>query len=87
MNVWKLVALFFIAATVTTVSWRVASAQGAAQCGNQPNMWNALVELRQARVALDRANADKGGYRVQAIGGTDRAIRETERGCSFANGN
>jgi hypothetical protein len=86
MNVWKLVALFFIAATVLTVGWRVASAQGAAECGNQPNMWNALMELRNARGALERATADKGGYRVNAISWTEKAIHETERGCAFANG-
>jgi hypothetical protein len=87
MNAWKVVALSFITATVLTVGYRVASAQGAAQCGNQPNMWNALGELRNARADLGRATADKGGGRVNAISWTERAIHETERGCTYANGN
>lgn len=86
MNVYKAVALTFAAATAVTAGVHVASAQGAAQCNNQPNMWNALVELRNARASLERAVADKGGYKVQAIGWTNKAIGETERGCAVANG-
>ncbi|HEY1691835.1 MAG TPA: hypothetical protein VGG39_06720 [Polyangiaceae bacterium] len=86
MNVYKAVALTFAVATAITAGAHVASAQGAGQCGNQPNMWNALVELRNARVALDRAAADKGGFRVQAVEWTNRAIGATERGCAVANG-
>jgi hypothetical protein len=86
MNVWKIVALSFTAATVLTVGYRVASAQGPAACNNQPNMANALFELHNARGALERAAENKGGWRVGAIQWTDTAIRETERGCAFANG-
>jgi hypothetical protein len=85
MNPWKMTALGFIGATVLVVGYRVAAAQTAASCGNQPNMWNALVELRNARQALERAAENKGGWRVGAIQWTDTAIRETERGCAFAN--
>jgi hypothetical protein len=85
MNLWKGLALGFIGATAMTVGYRVAVAQTAAACGNQPNMWNALVALRDARQALERAADNKGGWRVGAIRWTDTAIRETERGCAFAN--
>jgi hypothetical protein len=86
VNAWKLVALGFIAATVMTVGFRVARAQGAIQCNNQPNMANALGELRTARAELERAADNKGGWRVGAIQWADTAIHETERGCAFANG-
>ena len=85
MNVWKIVALGFIAATVMTVGYGVANAQ-AVQCNNQPNMAGALNELRTARAELERAAENKGGWRVRAIQWTETAMRETERGCAFANG-
>jgi hypothetical protein len=52
---------------------------------NQPNMNNALNELRNARGALGRAAENKGWWRVAALRWTDKAIVETERGCAFAN--
>jgi hypothetical protein len=58
---------------------------GTGQCNNQTNMSNAVVELREARAALERAEHDKGGWRASAINATNEAIRETERGCAFAN--
>jgi hypothetical protein len=64
---------------------RDAIAQGAAACNNQPNMMAAIGHLRNARASLDRAEHDKGGWRVSAIRSTDNAIRETERGCAFAD--
>jgi hypothetical protein len=83
MNVWKIVALAFVAGTVSTVGYRVASAQGPAACNNQPNMAGALTELRAARTWLERAADNKGGWRVAAIQATETAIHETERGCAF----
>ena len=62
-----------------------AASPGTGQCNNQPNMSNAVVELRAARAALDAAEHDKGGWRGAAINATNDAIRETERGCAFAN--
>lgn len=85
MNVWKIVALSFTAATVMTVGYRVASAQGPAECNDQPNMHNALMELRGARASLERAADNKGGWRAGAIQWTETAIRETVRGCTAAN--
>jgi hypothetical protein len=85
MNISKIVALCAIATTVVTVGYRAASAQGAAACNNQPNMAAALGHLRNARGSLERAEHDKGGWRVKAIEATGVAIAETERGCAFAD--
>jgi hypothetical protein len=85
MNWWKVVGLAFSAATVTVAGYRVASAQGAANCNNQPNMAAAIGELRTARGELERAAENKGGWRAGAIQWTETAIRETERGCAFAD--
>jgi hypothetical protein len=85
VNIQKTVALCAIAGTVMTVGYRAAHAQGPAACNNQQNMANALTSLRNARTALDRAEHDKGGWRVKAIEATDSAIKETERGCAFAD--
>ena len=57
---------------------------GGGGCGNQPFMAQALSGLRSARGSLDKAEHNKGGWRDAAIAATDNAIRETERGCAFA---
>ncbi|MGA3123244.1 MAG: hypothetical protein ABSF69_20930 [Polyangiaceae bacterium] len=85
MNGWKIVALTFILLTGLTVGYRAASAQGEAACSNQPNMARALVALRDARAGLERAEDNKGGWRARAVQWTDTAIRETQRGCAFAD--
>ena len=60
-------------------------AAGGGACNNQPNMAGALQELREARGSLERAEHDKGGWRVKAVEATNTAIRETENGCAFAD--
>jgi hypothetical protein len=85
MNIPKAVALCAIAGTVVIVGLHAAHAQGAAACNNQINMANALTSLRSGRAALDHAEHDKGGWRVKAIEATDSALKETERGCAFAD--
>ena len=85
MNIPKTIALRAIAGTVIIVGYSAAHAQGAGQCNNQINMANALNSLRSGRAALDKAEHDKGGWRVKAIEASDNAIKETERGCAFAN--
>jgi hypothetical protein len=85
MNIPKTVALCAIAGTIVIVGYRAAHAQGAAACNNQINMANALTSLRSGRTALEKAEHDKGGWRVKAIEATDNAIKETERGCAFAD--
>ena len=47
---------------------------------DQPNMQAALGHLRDARNYLDRATADKGGYRARAIDEVNAAIDETKKG-------
>jgi hypothetical protein len=80
-NYIKLVVCFSLAAC----GGGGAASPGTGQCNDQPNMSNAVVELRQARASLDVAEHNKGGWRVAAIDATNEAIRETENGCAVAN--
>jgi len=77
----------FVALAGAAVGCAVAVTPAGGACGNQPNMANALAELRAARAELDLAEHDKGGWRAGARQQTEDAIRETVRGCQFANGN
>ncbi len=83
MNLWKPIALCSIVGLVASVGIQVASAAGV--CHDQPNMGSALSMLRAARASLDKAEHNKGGWRVKAIEATNTAISETERGCAFAD--
>ena len=47
---------------------------------DQPHMQAALNRLRDAKTNLERATADKGGYRVRAIDEVNKAIDETRKG-------
>jgi hypothetical protein len=85
MNIWKPISLAAITGATLTLGYRAAQAQGAAACNNQPNMMQALELLRHARVSLDKAEHNKGGWRVRAIQSTDAAIKETETGCAYAD--
>ena len=51
---------------------------------DQPAMRSAIYHLRQARSDLQRALADKGGHRVNAIAAVDQAIDETQAGIRYA---
>ena len=84
MNLWKPIALCSIAGLALTVGAQYSSAAGL--CHDQPNMAAALTTLRSARASLDKAEHNKGGWRVAAIEATNKAIAETERGCAFADG-
>ena len=83
MNYWKPVALLSIAGLVASVGLQTARAAGV--CHDQPNMAAALTSLRAARASLEKAEHNKGGWRVKAIEATDTAIKETDRGCAFAD--
>ena len=94
MNFWKPIALCSIAALVGVVginvhasgsSVGVDTASAGGPCRDQPNMAAAKDHLAQARAALDRAEHNKAGWRDRAIGATDNAIRETNKGCEFAD--
>ena len=47
---------------------------------DQPHMQAALDHLRQARSNLEKATADKGGFRKKAIDEVNDAIDETKKG-------
>jgi mannose/cellobiose epimerase-like protein (N-acyl-D-glucosamine 2-epimerase family) len=47
---------------------------------DQPHMQNALMHLREARTALQRAEHNKGGHRQRAIEKVNQAIAEVEAG-------
>jgi hypothetical protein len=52
----------------------------------QPNMAQAVVELREARRQLREAKHDKGGYRMQALNAIEQALVQVREGIRFANG-
>ena len=52
--------------------------------GGQPHMRDALSLLQDARAELERADADKGGHRVAAIGKVDEAIAEVRAGMEYS---
>ena len=83
MNIWKLIALLSLAVLTLSLGSQVASAYGV--CHDQPNMAGAAAALKQARAFLDKAEHNKGGWRVAAIEATNKAIAETDRGCAFAD--
>lgn len=94
MNVWKPLAIVAISAFAistgyslssgrSVISENVAEAEG--PCHDQPHMAEAKEHFRQARAALDHAEHNKGGWRDRAIEAADKAIRETNAGCEFAD--
>lgn len=92
MSVLKPTLIVFASALAIAPGTQVASARAGAGTDShtqvterQPNMEAALAQLREARASLERAEHDKGGWRVKAIEATSAAIRETERGIAFDN--
>lgn len=83
MNYWKAIALSLVTGVVLSAGTEESYAAG--ECHNQPNMAAALAALRSAKGSLERAEHDKGGWRAAALVSTNTAIKETERGCAFAN--
>lgn len=49
----------------------------------QPNMIQALSSLREAQKSLEKATADKGGYRIKALDLVKQASKETQLGIEF----
>ena len=92
MNVWKPIAFCLAAALVASIGVQTASADrnpdplpGAiAGCGpRQPNMAAAHSALQSALSYLNKAEHNKGGWRVAAINATNTAINETATGCNY----
>jgi hypothetical protein len=91
MNVWKPIALCAIAGLAASIGIQAAKAnpnptphpwvQG---CGaGQPNMMNAVNSLQTGLGYLQKADADKGGHRANAITAANTAIAETNAGCEY----
>jgi len=53
---------------------------------DQPHMQAALNALQNARDSLNRADADKGGHRVKALGLVNDAISEVQKGIDAGRG-
>jgi hypothetical protein len=83
MNYWKPIALCSIAGLALSVGSQMSFAAGV--CHDQPNMAAANSSLHSARASLDRAEHNKGGWRVAAIEAVNKAIIESDRGCAFAD--
>jgi hypothetical protein len=69
---------------ITLLSLLVAAGLIGSASADQPNMQNALNHLREAKIALQAADHNKGGWRVAAIESVNKAISETEKGIRFA---
>jgi hypothetical protein len=87
MNLWKPIAICSVVGLVTSLGMQFAplAAAGNGPCHDQPNMAAANSALHSARGYLDKAEHNKGGWRVAAIAATDKAIVESDRGCAFAD--
>ncbi len=53
----------------------------------QPRMVEARNALRLARLALEGAQPDKGGFREKAIANIDEALKNVEQGIAYASSN
>jgi hypothetical protein len=90
LNVWKPIALITTAACIFVLGQPNANAGSDSTttpptiiAQGQPHMQAALAALKTARVELDKAEHDKGGWRTAATRETATAITETERGIHF----
>lgn len=66
-----------------TVFGIILAVTAVANVPDQPYMRAARVDLQKARAALQRAEHNKGGHRVNAIGLINSAIAEVDRGIAF----
>jgi hypothetical protein len=82
MQVWKPIAFVSSAALVLSIGVQIAAA---GPCHDQRNMAQAVIDLKAAKASLEKAEHNKGGWRVKAIEAINLAIKETDRGCEFAD--
>ena len=80
VKMWKLVGA--MAAVMVLVLTFFA---GRASAVPQPNMEAALGHLEQARVALEKAEHNKGGFRVKALGFCNQSIAAVREGIAVGN--
>ena len=79
MNPWKASTLALGAALALVL------ASPPADSAPQPMMKKALATLKTAKGQLQKATADKGGHRVNAMGLIDQAIGEVQAGIDYDN--
>lgn len=82
MNIWKLSTVVLVVALGCVIG---RGAINSASAEPQPHMKTALNHLEQAKVALEKATADKGGHRVKAIELTEEAIGQVREGIEYDN--
>lgn len=58
---------------------------GRASAVPQPNMESALGHLEQAKASLERAEHNKGGFRVKALEHVNQAIASVREGIAAGN--
>lgn len=63
----------------------LAGCQTAALAERQPNMEAAIRSLEEAKLSLQKASGDKGGYRAKAIQSIDLAIQQIKAGIEYDN--
>jgi hypothetical protein len=80
MKLWKVSSLVLAVSVLVLSVFTVR-----AYAFPQPNMEAALSYLQQARAALDRAEHNKGGFRVKAIEHVDKAINAVQMGIDVGN--
>jgi hypothetical protein len=80
LRIWKLTA---VAAAVMLLGLTFFA--GRASAVPQPNMEAALGHLEQAKAALERAEHNKGGFRVRALELTSEAIKAVREGIAAGN--
>jgi hypothetical protein len=82
MNLWKMTSLLLLVVVALLGGSAVADR---ARRQEQPQMEAALTSLKDARNHLDKATADKGGHRVEALKHVNAAIDEVEKGIAYDN--
>ena len=80
VKMWKLVGVMAAVMLLVTTFF-----VGRASALPQPNMEAALGHLEQAKTALERAEHNKGGFRVKALGFTNQAIAAVREGIAQGN--
>lgn len=79
-KLWKVAALSIAAALLVMTFFA-----GRASAVPQPNMEAALGHLEQAKSALERAEHNKGGFRVKALDHVNQAIAAVREGIALGN--
>jgi hypothetical protein len=80
VNMWKLVG-----ATAAVMLLVLTFFAGRASAVPQPNMEAALGHLEQAKAMLEKAEHNKGGFRVKALEHTNQAIAAVRDGIAAGN--